>query len=265
MTPETGEWIAVLLLTMAIASGMLSLFGLHDRWRLMSTGARVGALAALLVALILSTAAHGQWSPFNLHQLAVSVAAASLAVGLILFQIWDLRPADLMLDAISLLIVLVAMLLIRPGGPLLQCAQRGILFGGQWVLFVLGAGSAIVAASIGLAMATRTVTWVAALPWAPSADLLSHLFEVASVVLLSLGAGLLLSVLWAWQAYGTLNSGDPRQRWMASAWLVSAMSLVAGRLDRGDRRWAAVLAGIAGAIALFGLLSVLDVQRLLGM
>jgi hypothetical protein len=264
MTAETWELVAVLLLAAAIASGIVALMGLHDRWRLMVTGTRLGALGALIVALVLSTAAHGQWSPFNLHQLAVSVAVASLAVGLVLSRLWDLLLSDTVLDAISLFVVLVAMLVIRPGGPWLQCAQRGILFWGHWALFVLGAGSAIVAGSMAFALAMRSIPWMATLSWMPPADLLDHLFEVILATLLSLGAGLLLSVLWAWQTYGTVTSGDPRQGWMASAWLVAAMSLVAGQLDPGDRRWPSVLAGIAGVVVLFGLLSVLTIQGLWG-
>ncbi|MGC9333226.1 MAG: hypothetical protein ACP5JJ_03695 [Anaerolineae bacterium] len=264
MTAETWELVAVLLLAAAIASGILALMGLHDRWRLVAIGTRLGALGALIVALVLSTVSHGQWSPFNLHQLAVSVAVASLVVGLVLSRLWDLLLSDPVLDAISLCVVLVAMLVIRPGGPLLQCAQRGILFGGQWAFFVLGAGSAIVAGTMAFALAMRTIPWTAALSWVPPADLLRHLFEAVFVTLLSLGAGLLLSVLWAWQTYGTISSGDVRQGWMASAWLVAAMSLVAGQLERGEIRWPSVFAGIAGVVVLFGLLSVLAIQGLGG-
>jgi len=264
MTAEIWELASVLLLAVAIAGGTLAFFVSHSRWRLIATGARLGALGALIGALVFSMVAQGQWSPFNLHQLAVSLAIASLAAGLILVRAWDLMTPDPVLDASILAIVLTAMLTIRPGGPVLDCAQRDILFGGQWVLFVLGAGSAIMAASTALAWTLRRISRLEALRWTSSGDPSRPLLEAVLVALLSLGAGLVLSVLWAWQTYGSLSTGDPRQGWMAGAWLVAAMSLVACQLERRNRVWASVLAGIAGAAVLFGLLAILDLQRLWG-
>jgi len=264
MTPEVWELASALLLAMAIAGGIRAAFVSHSRWRLIAAGTRLGAMGALLVALVLSGLVPGRWSPFDLHQLAVSLAVASLAWGLVLSRVWDSMAPNPVLDTSILAIVLTAMLAMRPGGPLLYCAQRDSLFAGQWVFFILGAGSAVVAASTALTWAVRRISALGALRWAALGDPSRSLFEAVFVTLLSLGSGLLLSVLWAWQTYGSLSTGDPRQGWMAGAWLVAAMSLVAWQLERRNRAWASVMAGIAGVVVVVGLLAVLDLQRLLG-
>jgi hypothetical protein len=254
----------VLLLAVAISAGIGATSGPHRRWRLIAGGARLGALATLVVAVALSMVAQGGWSPFDLHQLGVSAAGLSLAWSLVLSRAWESMVPDPVLDAIVLSIVLTAMVSIQPGGPPLECAQRGILFAGQWVFFVLGASSAVVAASLALSWALRRFAPLEAVLWVSSGGPDRPLSEAVWVTLLLLGAGLLLSVLWAWRTYGSLSTGDPRQAWMAGAWLVAAMSAVAGQLERRSRAWALLLAGVAGVAVLSGLLAVLDLQRLLG-
>ena len=88
--------------------------------------------------------------------------------------------------------------------------------------------------------------------------------EAVWVTIVLLGAGLLLSFLWAWRTYGSLSTGDPRQAWLAAAWLVAAMSAVAWQLEGRNRAWASLLAGIAAVTIVAGLLIVLDLRRLLG-
>jgi hypothetical protein len=224
----------------------------------------LGALATLVVAVVLSVVAQGGWSPFDLHQLAVSVAGLSLAWALVLSRVWESMAPDPVLDAIVLAIVLTAMVAIQLGGPPLECAQQGLLFAGQWALFVLGAGSATVAASLALSWAIRRFAPLKAVHWVSSASPDRPLAEAVWVTLVVLGAGLLLSVLWAWRTYGSLSTGDPRQAWIAGVWLVAAMSAAAWQLERRSRAWALLLAGVAGVAVLAGLLAVLDLQRLLG-
>ncbi|MCL7451978.1 MAG: hypothetical protein M8467_02905 [Anaerolineae bacterium] len=265
MTAELLELVALLLLALAIASGTVALIVVHRHWRLVVLGARLGALGLLLAALVVSVVTQDQWSPFDLHQLSISIAIASLAAGLVLFRAWDLPVPDPVLDLTVLAIVLVRLSVIRPGGPVLSCAQRDILFGAQWALFVLGAAGSIVAAATALGWVARSVPRLRALHWAAPGDLFRPLHAAVLVTLLSVGAGLLLGIVWAWRTYGTLAGGDPRQGWMASIWLWAAMSLVSWQLDRGNRWWASIFAGIAGAAVLFGLLAILDLQRLWGL
>jgi hypothetical protein len=264
MTPEVWELASVLLLAVSIAGGVRAVSGPHRRWPLIVTGARLGALAALIVAVVLATVAQGGWSPFDLHPLAITVAGLALAWGLVLSRAWESMAPDPVLDATVLIVVLITALAIRLGGPPLLCAQRGILFAGQWVLFVMGAGSAVVAADLALTWAIQRFSPLKAVSWISSGDPGRPLSEAMWVTLLSLGGGLLLSILWAWQTYGSLSTGDPRQAWMAGAWLVAAMSLVAWQLERRNSAWVLLLAGVAGVAALVGLLAVLDLQRLLG-
>jgi hypothetical protein len=264
MTPEVWELAGVPLLAVAIVAGIREASVPHRRWQLIATGARLGALGVLIVAVVLSMVAQGGWSPFDLRQLAISVATLSLAWGLILSRVWESTVPDPVLDAAVLLIVLVTTLAIRRGGPPLECAQRSFLFVGQWVLFVLGAGSAVVASSLALSWAIRRFVPPAAAQWVSSGNPDRPFSEAVWLTLLFLGAGLLLSILWAWRTYGSLSTGDPRQAWLAAAWLVAAMSAVAWQLERRSRAWASLLAGVAGVAVLAGLLIVLDLQRLLG-
>jgi uncharacterized membrane protein len=263
MTADIWALASTLLLAVAIVAGIRAWVVTHNRWRRIAVGAQLGALGALLVALALSMVSLGRWSPFDLYQLALSLAVASLAWGLVFSRVRDLTP-DPVLSASVLVIALTAALAMRPGGPPLHCVQRDILFGGQWLFFVLGGGSATVAASTALGWAIRWISFRNVHGWDPVATPGSPLLEAALGTSLSLGAGLVLGIVWAWQTYGSLSSGDPRQGWMASAGLVAVMSLVAWQIERRSRAWAAALAGIAGVIAVFGLLAVLDVQRLLG-
>ena len=264
MTPEVWELVGALLLAVAIAAGIGAASAPHRRWQLIATGARLGALAALIIAVVLSMVVQDGWSPFDLHQLAISVAALSLAWGLLLSRVWESMAPDPVLDAAVLMLVLIATLAIRPGGPPLECAQRSVLFVGQWVLFVLGAGSAVVAASLALSWAIRRLVPLEAVHWVSSGNPDRPLSEAVWVTIVLLGAGLFLSILWAWRTYGSLSTGDPRQAWLAAAWLVAAMSVVAWQLERRNRAWASLLAGIAGVAVLAGLLIVLDLRRLLG-
>jgi hypothetical protein len=88
------------------------------------------------------------------------------------------------------------------------------------------------------------------------------------VTLVVLGSGLTVGAWWTWKTAGTQISDDPRSGWMAITWLVTAMSVLAWRLRQRPTRsgqWAAVLAILAAATAIFGLVAVANVRHVLGM
>jgi hypothetical protein len=99
---------------------------------------------------------------------------------------------------------------------------------------------------------------------ATSDSLYALLVWAARLAFVTLGSGLTVGLWWSWQTLGTLTGGDPRSEWMALAWLLTAMSLLAGQLERHRRWWVSGLAGLAALNVVFGWLLLVGVQALFG-
>lgn len=251
---------AGILLALAAAGRGLSWVGVRGRWSLVAAAARGAAGMALLVAL-----AQGEGSPFDLQQMALGLALAT--VGLHLALTWRLPTGDAgpLADLIALALTLTGLAL-RSGGTVPTPAQRMVPFYVQWVLFLLGGGAAMVAGAAGLALALRVgpVRRSLSLAGPSCAGLGSLLREAVSLALVTLGSGLVTGVWWAWRTVGRLAGGDPREGWMAVTWLVAALSLLSWRLEKHPGWWAAALAVVAAAAAIVGLLAIVEVRRALG-
>jgi hypothetical protein len=61
-----------------------------------------------------------------------------------------------------------------------------------------------------------------------------------------------------------VSGGDPREAWLAGAWLLTGASLLAWQLERRAGRWSAGLAGVAAMFTVVGLLSVANSSQALG-
>lgn len=267
MTPESWGVGATLLLALAIGFRGLVLTRGPGRWAVLTVGARVCGMLALAVALILSATAQGEWSPLDLRQLTLGLALASLLVYQALAWRFRVEAGAPVVDLIALLLLLTGILAVRPGGGLLACDQRSILFHVQWILSLLGAGGTVAAGSAGvtLALCAATASRGWDLQWPRRLDL--HLFvgEAVLLALVALGGGLVASIGLSWWTLGTVAGDDPRVVWLAITWLFVATSAVARHLDRWWGRWAAGLAVAAAASAIFGLVILGDVRHLLGM
>jgi hypothetical protein len=263
MASEPWGVVAALLLAVASVARGLSLFKVRGRWELLAFSARAAAAMALTVAVILAAVTHGQWSPFDLQQVALDLALATVVVYLVLALRFRTDAAAPAVDLLALALILTAVLAIRAGGPFLTCAQKTLPFLVQWFLFLVGAGGAMVAGSVGLMLILAKREWP--LKWPQGADLYLLLRQATMLALVLLGSGLALSLWWAWQAEGTLTGSDPRTTWIAITWLIMAMSLSAQHLPKRSGRWVTSLAMAAAAAAIVGLLALLDVRRFLGM
>jgi hypothetical protein len=246
----------------------------QGRWNLLLVVLEAGAVAALVACLVLAAKAHGEWSPADLMQVSLGLALVVLGFHLELALFPRLpyprrnRIAEtgLFVDLVVLGLILAGVFAIRPGGSLLLCVQRTAAFYSQWVLYLLGAGVLIVGGCTGLTVA---LYWMLArrkpdLPQSQPTALHGLMSQSVLLALLLLGSGLVVSIWWAWWTVGRLSGGDPRDAWMGIAWLVAASSWLAWRLEDGAGRWSAGLAVLAAAAAVFGLLAVPDLYRLLG-
>jgi hypothetical protein len=128
----------------------------------------------------------------------------------------------------------------------------------QWILFLVGAGGAVVAGSTALTLGLCALLSGRGLDlrWSARRDLLACLRQATGITLVALGAGLAMGVWWAWQVTGRLTAGDPREGWLVVGWVLAATSWVAWRLGRQGGRWAAVLIMLAASVAMTGLLIV---------
>lgn len=256
MMPEIWAAIATALLGLAAIAGAMAIFAGRRLWGSVAIGARVAALATLVVAMIARVAASGQWTVSDPQQAMLSLVVAVVTVHLALA--WRLSAASVgpIVDIVAVILSLVGVLLIPAGAPSLICAREASLSQAHWVLFLLGGGSVLVAACAGLTLA---LGW--ALLWRrpelelpepiPLYGLLTH---AAIVALVALGSGLLLGAWWGWQTTGVMMGADAREVWMAVAWLTAAMSLLSWQLDGRRSQWAAGLALVAAVAVLVGLL-----------
>lgn len=262
MTIELWATLAALLLAAASSSPIL--LGVRGPWRRVVVAARATSLVPLALALGLAVAAHGQPSPFDLRQLALGLGLAMPLIGLALAWRHGAAGAGPVHDLVVLGLVLAAIGAIRPGGVALNCVEHSLPFWSYWGLFVLGAGSMLVAGSAALDLALAAIAPVGQ-RHTPRADSYRLLADAAFVSLVAVGAGLVISTWWSWHTTGSLLSGDPRQTWMGATWLAAGMSLLAWPLERRGARIAAALAVVAAVMALVGLLAVPDLQRLWSM
>jgi len=267
MAIETGPALgAGILLALAALARSLAMAGRHGPWGLIATAARGAAGVALLAALILTAWVQGRWSPYDMRQVALGLALATVGLHLALTRQPPIGDAGPLADLVALALAAVGLAL-RPGGPALTLAQRTALFYARWVLFLVGAGAVTVAGSAGLTLALSVgmTRHNPAVRRPPRVGLYGLLTAATSLALVMLGGGLAVSTWQAWRTVGLLSSGDPREGWMAITWLVAANSLLAWRLEKRPGRWAAALAVLAAMAALLGLFLVMEVRRLLGL
>lgn len=237
------------------------------RWRLPGLGLAAAAAAALAAALGLATAARQGWSPFDLQQTAISLAAATLAIHLALavgLRAGGGGPAAVLA---VLGLTLFAWLGVGPGGCAPDAIQRGAAIQVQWGCLIVGSGGAIVAGCAGLTLAARSrlIGRGRELGWPRRADL-DHLSSAAAgLAAVWLTAGLAVGTWWAWRATGSPGTGDPRTAWLAAAWLAALAAVWSYRLGERSGRWTAALAVGAAALAVTGLLAVADLRLLLGL
>lgn len=258
---ELWAALAVLLFAAAAVSSGLARVELAGRWRHLVLPARVGGLIFLAVALVLVILAHGEPSPFDLGQVALGLGLATSAIGLGLAWRHGVSDTGPVQDLLVAGLILVALLVIQPGGAQLGCAERWWPFWIYWGAFVLGSGGILSAGSTALDLALEAI-WRGERGWTAHADAHRLLGEATLAGLVILGGGLSLSIWWSWRTMGSLSGGDPRQAWMGATWLVVSMSLLAWQSERRGVRIAAALAVLAASMALFGLLAVPDLQRL---
>jgi len=254
--PEIWVVIAAALLGIAVVAGGLAILAGRRPWGVVAIGARVAALAALIVALIAAVMASGQWTASDHQQAMLSLVVAMEAIHLVL--VWRLGAVGVgpVVDIVALILSLAGVFLIQAGAPSLICTQQASLLQAHWVLFFLGGGSLLVAACSGLALA---LSWL--LVWRgleldlPEPVYLYGLLKhAATLALVALGSGLLTGVWWAWRTTGVMLGADAREVWMAVAWLITAMSLLAWQLGGRRSQWAAGLVLAAAAAMLVGLL-----------
>jgi hypothetical protein len=254
--PEIWAAIAAALLGLATLAGGLAIFAVRGRWEAVAIGARGLALVALIAALIAAPTVHGRWTAADPRQAMLSLVAAMLAVHLVLAWRLDAGSAGPVVDIVALALSLVSAFAIHPASSESICLHLPPVVQGQWVLFSLGGGSVLVAGCAGLMLALRRgLSWRGPDLHLPGRlPLVGLLTQAAWLSVVALGGGLVAGVWWSWQTSGRLPSGDARQVWMAVAWLVSAMSLIAWQADSRTSRWAAGLALVAAAAVLVGLL-----------
>ena len=263
MMPEIWVAVAAAFLGMAAVAGGLSMLAVRGLWDAVAIGARVAALAALVVALIAAAMAQGQWTAADPRQAMLSLVAAMVAVHLLLA--WRLAAsAGPMIDIVALVLSLVSVFAIRAGAPSSICVQQAFLLQAHWVLCSLGGGSVLVAGCAALMLAFRKgLAWRGKdlqLPgWIPLYGLLT---QATMLALVALGGGLIIGVWWVWGTSGTMVGGNAREVWMAVAWLTAAMSVLAWQLEGHRSRWVAGLALVAAAAVLVGLLFPADLSSM---
>jgi hypothetical protein len=262
MTPEIWALVAVALLGLASVAGVLVMLAVREPWDAVAIGIRMAALAALIVALAAAVIVQGQWTAADPQQAMLGLIVAMLAVHLVLAWRLGAGSAGPTVDIVALALSLVSVFAIQAGAPGLPCVERASLFQAQWVLFLLGGGGMLVAGSAGLMLAMRQgMVWVGR-DFRPQwqIPLYGLLTQAVILALVALGGGLILGVWWAWRTSGLLAVGNPREVWMAVAWLTAAMSLLAWQLDGSRGRWPAGLALVAAAAVLVGLLFPMDLS-----
>lgn len=244
-----GTLVAVLLLIIAMAFRGLAVALKREAGLWLAAVARLGAWIALASSIWWTTAASAPWSAFYFPLWMQSLVLAIWAIDGI--YSWRFRPVVMVsvVDLISLTLIVVGTFGTPPGHVSSSCLQSLPLWVGQWLLFIIGSGAAIVAggnvltSTMNAALADR----LGPLPRSSQTALSVIAQEANQLTLVALGGGLILGLGWTWY------QGDPRLLWMASAWLIAAMASTAWSLSRGGERWFTWLTVLAAAVALSGL------------
>lgn len=266
MTPESLGVVAAFLLTVAAVAGIMALVEARGRWGAAAVGARVAGTVTVALVLGLAVVLQGEWSPLDTWQVVFGLVLAMLSIQMVLSWPLGIGSGGLVVDIVAVVLILLGTVLYRSDAPPLTCAQQAPAFWVQWVLFLLGGGGALVAgcAALMLALHKGLSAWGRGIRQPARGDLYNLLTQAIFVALVALGGGLTVSVWWAWQAAGTLTSGDPRELWLAITWLTAAMSLLAWQLEGHRGRLAAGLALVAALNATFCLVLLPHLQSLLG-
>jgi len=255
MTDAILGGLAGLLLLVAAAVRIAALKAPQSSWGRAAWAVRAGAALAMVAALIASTYRAGGWWADDLWLLGLGLVLTALLVDEALAQRGSARCASPLVEALGA--VLLGVLLYRwPAGqrPLLDAPGWGVYYA-RWSLYLVGAGSLMAAASAGL------VGWI----WQRQADrekgqakteMCGRYGRGATLLaLFALGVGLVLGAWWFWQAQGQLTGDDPRETWLAIAWLIAGMGRLSWELEPRARQWAAALPVLAGLVAVAALLA----------
>ena len=266
MTPEIWGMVAVILLGIAAVAGSMALFKVQGQWATIAAVGRATGTASVAITLGLAVMAQGEWSPVETRQVILGLVLAMLCIQMVFSWRLGIRSAGPVLDVVAVALILVGVFMNWPEPQPPTCAQRSMAFGAQWVLLLLGSGSTLVAGSAGLMLALRKglAAWGKSPQQPTREELYYQLAQAIFLALVALGSGLTVSVWWAWRTMGTLTSGDPREMWMAIAWLAAAMSQLAWHLEGHRGRWVAGLAFVAASCVVFCLLFLAQLQILLG-
>ena len=258
--------VAALSLGAGAIVGGLAAFRKEQLWARLFVAVRVASVAALAVALAGRVLTLGWWSAYDWEMSLLTLVLSLLIVHSVLAWFLKAENPGPLVELVGLGLLLVVFVGASVGVPLLTCPQWLAPFQLQWILFLVGGGSLLVAGCMGLTVILYSAVQRRgrSLYLAPSEDLYALLVRAAVLALVTLGSGLTVSLWWAWHTLGTLTGGDPRAEWMALTWLLTAMSLLAGQLDRHRQRWVIALAVVAASNLLFGWLFLVGVQDLLG-
>lgn len=256
---------AVSLAVGAIAGGLAVLWG-GRVWARVFVAVRATSMVALTVAILGRVITLGQWSPYDQGLGLLGLVLAMLLVHSLLAWLLKVEIPVPLVELAGLGLLLAGAAGLPAGAPLLACPQTVMPVQIQWVLFLLGGGSLLTAGCMGLTVVLGRAAFSRGrdLHQAASEDLVALLVRATMLALVALGSGLIVGLWWAWQTLGTQTSGDPRAEWMAVTWLLAAMSLLAGQLERHTRWWVIGLAVLAASNMLFGWLLLVGVQDLLG-
>ncbi len=270
--PDLWVGLAVLLLVIAMVALCLALFRVGGRWSLLAVGATVGAVIALAVALVVIATTHGHlWQVLLAAQsldprlVVLGLALATLVVQLVLAWRLPVDAARLVVDLLVLVLVFTAGFMADVSELPLDCDKRTIPSQLQCVLFLIGTGGLTVAGSTGLTLALRALLSrrIPRVQWPRWIHLHALLKRATALALVSLGAGLVVSLWWSWQMQGVSITRGPREGWVIVALLVAAMSFLARRTGGRWGRWTAGLVMVAAAVAILGLLTGIDLLRYL--
>jgi len=257
--------VAVLLLVTAVVAYGLELFRVRGQWTYWGTGATVGAVIALAVALVVIASRHGHgWQSLlavrslDPRQVVLGLALTTLAIHLVLAWRLPVDATGLAVALLALVLVLISGFMVEASELSPDCDQSTIPSQLQWALFLVGTGGLAVAGSAGLTLALRAglARRIPRVQWPLWIDLHVLLVRATALALVSLGAGLTASLWWSWQLRGTpCTMHEPREGWVIVALLVAAMSFLARRTGGRWGRWSAGLAMVAAAVAILTLLT----------
>ena len=266
MMANLWSLVAAVSLALGAVAGGLAAFRRGRTWGPIFVVLRAASMIALAVALVGRAGAAGGWSPYDPQLSTLGLVMAILIVHSVLAWLLKAQTTGPLVDLAGLGLLVAGAAGLPAGTPPLPCPQEVVSLQIQWALFLLGGGSLLVAGCMGLSLILGRAVQSRgrSVHSATSQSLCTLLVWAVKLAFVTVGSGLTAGLWWAWQTLGTLTSGDPRAEWMALAWLLTAMTLVAGQLERHRRWWVAGLAGLAALNAIFGWLLLVGLQDLLG-